>query len=137
MKKRILSGGDGYALTFSEEDGKHYQGTHMDIAPVMDHVKKVRELHSQATKQSNPNEWRHVGTVPIPIITDWCKRNGYTFSQWARNEDRAKDKFLSYFMSRDFAKLHNNHVTTRRESSQIVVPKSIAREAVDLSGVLP
>ena len=125
MKHRPLSVSPGYAVTFSSESGQDYVGTHQDIEPVIKHVKKIRDMHSFATKQSNPNEWKHVGSVPIAIIVDWCKRNGYNFSQWARNEDGAKDKFLKYFMTRDFSKLHNQHTTTKTESSQIVVPNYI------------
>ena len=123
MKHRPLSVSPGYAVTYSTEGDKVYTGTHQDIEPVIKHVQKVRDMHQYATKQSNPNEWRHVGSVPIVIIVDWCKNNGYDFSQWARNEDGAKDKFLKYFMSREFSKLHNQHVTTKKESSQIWMPK--------------
>lgn len=125
MKHRPLSISDGYAVTYATEGDQDYIGTHQDVEPVIKHVKKVRDMHSFATKSSNPNEWRHVGSVPIAIIIDWCRRNGYRFDQWARNEDGAKDKFLKYFMSREFSKLHNNHVTTKKESSQIVVPNYI------------
>lgn len=135
MKHRPLSVHSDLAVTHSEEDGVAYTGYHQDISASIKHVNKIRDMHSFATKQSNPNEWRHMGTVPIALISDWCARNHYTFSQWARNEDRAKDKFLKYYASREFSKLHNMHVTTKRESSQIVVPKSITRDAVDLTGI--
>lgn len=135
MKHRPISVHDDYAVTVSEEDGKIITGWHQDIGKTIKHVRQIRDMHSQSTKRSNPNEWRHVGSVPIAIIVDWCKRNNYTFSEWARNVDKSKDKFMKYFLSRDFSKLHNLHVTTKRESSQFVVPKSIARSAVDLTGI--
>jgi hypothetical protein len=136
MKHRPISVHSDYAVTHSEEDVKIITGWHQDVTPTIKHVQKVRDMHSYATKSSNPNEWRHVGSVPIAIIVDWNRRNGYTFSQWARNEDGAKDKFLKYFLSRDFSKLHNMHITTKKESVIHTVPKSITRDAVDLSGVL-
>ena len=135
MKHQPLSTSKDYGVSFSVEDGTEYVGTHQNIDPVIDHVKKVRDMHSHATAASNPNEWRHVGSVPMSMIVDWVHKSPYTFAQWARNEDGAKDKFLKYFLSRDFSKLHNQHVTTKRESSQITMPKSIARDAVDLTGI--
>ena len=124
MDHRPLSLSKGYAVTHAEEQGKTYTGHHQDIDPVIAHVRKVRDMHAYATKQSNPNGWKHLGSVPISIIVDWCKLNNTTFSDWARNVDGAKDRFLKYFMSRDFSKLHNQHVTTKRESSSIIVPPS-------------
>lgn len=123
MKHELLSGDGNYATTYSEEDGKKFVGNHHDLNPIIKRVQHIRDMHSQATKQSNPNEWKHVGTVPIVIITDWCRRNGYTFDQWARDDDNAKQKFCKYFFSREFSKLHNQHVTTKSESSQILMPE--------------
>ena len=122
MKHRPLSVAGDLVVTHAEQDGKIYTGHHQNIEPTIKHVKKIRYMHSFATKQSNPNGWRHLGSVPISIIVDWCARNKYSFHQWATNADGAKDKFLKYFMSRDFSKLHNQHVTTKKESSQIWMP---------------
>ena len=58
------------------------------------------------------------------VLVDWLKDNHYRADQFARNEDRCKEKFMAYYMSRDFAKLHNRHVTTRQESNRIVVPET-------------
>lgn len=141
MKHEILSSDGKYAVTHSEEDGKRYIGNHADIDPIIKHVKKVRDMHEYSTKASNPNHWKHIGSVPIVIITDWCRRNGHTFDQWARNEGGAKcnaqavlddaelardpgvkSQFMRFFLSRDFSKLHNEHVTTKSGTAQIVVP---------------
>jgi hypothetical protein len=124
MKERTISASNGYAATVTEEDGVVYKGFKQNLQPAMDHVKKVRDMHDYATKASNPSEWKHIGTVPIVLITDWLLHNtpGYRMEHFARNVDGCKDRFLKYFMSREFSKLHNEHVTTKRESSQIVVP---------------
>lgn len=136
MKHQILSAdGTSSSISYSEEDGRGYVGHHIELNPHIKRVQYLRDVFGAATKASNPNGWEHVGRIPIPIVTDWCRSNGYSFDQWARNEDGAKDKFMRYFLSRNFSKLHNEHVTTKRESSQIVVPKSIARDALDLTGI--
>ena len=123
MKKHIGQNLD-VAKMFLAEDGKHYRGQRQDIAPIIDRVTDLRN-GAITSKIKNPNEWRHVGSIPMTVLLDWLTKNRYTMDQWARNEDRSKDKFLRYFMSRDFSKLHNNHITTKRESSQIVVPEFI------------
>jgi hypothetical protein len=133
-KERLTQVAPGYRRSFLTEGGKSYRKQSQDISPVIEHVKHVKDMHSYATKASNPNEWRHVGTIPMTLIVDWCQKNGYTFDQWASNaggrrgysypesKTGVRDKFLAYFLSRDFAKLHNAHVTTKRESSQILMP---------------
>lgn len=147
MTKRFLSGDALQQTSYNEEDGKVFIGHHTDLAPHMKRVQYLRDVGAQATRKSNPNGWQHKATVPIPVITDWCRRNGYTFDQWARNEggirgktyphstNGVKDKFMKYFLSREFSKLHNEHITTKRESSVFTVPQSIARNAMDLTGI--
>ena len=135
MKHRILSKGPLETTTYSEQNGKAVIGHHTDLDPHIKRVRYLRDIASYATRESNPNGWRHVGTVPIPIITDWCRANNYTFGQWARNEDKSKEKFMKYFLSRDFSKLHNEHSTTKRESSMVSVPKDIESNAWDLTGI--
>jgi len=109
---------------FASEDGKHYRGYRQDLDPVIKRVEEMRQGRIDS-KIKNPNEWRHIGSIPMTMLVDWLAKNRYTMDQWARNEDRAKDKFLRHFMSRDYSKLHNNHITTKKESSQIVVPNFI------------
>ena len=123
MKKHIGQSLD-VAKMFVSEDGKHYRGHRQDIQPIMDRVEELRK-GAITSKVRNPNEWRHVGSIPMTVLLDWLAKNRYSYDQWARNDDKARDKFLKYFMSRDFSKLHNNHITTKRESSQIVVPNYI------------
>ena len=123
--RRFVKGAGDYLRSFSTEGGANYRVESQNLNGAIKHVEKIRHMHEHATKASNPNEWRHLGSIPIVVITDWLTRNKYTFDQFARDEDNCKKKFLKYFMSRDFSKLHNGHVTTKRESSQIVVPNYI------------
>jgi hypothetical protein len=135
LKKRVTRHYGDYARTISEEGGKFYRGQHQDMGAIEKHVTKIRHMHEHATKTSNPTGWRHVGSVSPAVLMDWLNKNGFTLQQWAVNAggdpyNKFKggpgiyDKFLTYYLSRDFCKLHNDHVTTKRESSQIVVPTS-------------
>ncbi len=137
-----------YAVTVSQENGKTYYGNHQEVGPLIKRTQKIRDMHSHSTKSSNPNEWKHIGTIPISVISKWCQDNNYTFDEWARNDggikgkqypdsrSGVKDKFLAYFLSRDFAKLHNMHFTTRSESSQILVPAKYGDKREAKGGVL-
>lgn len=130
---------DDVRKSFASEDGAHYRHYRQDISPTIRHVERMR-------KGKHAMGWKHVGSIPITMLTDWLKSRGYTMDQWARNDggDRkvdpkgpgVKDQFMRYFLSRDFAKLHNTHVTTKSESSVFSVPKSIERRSVDLEGVI-
>lgn len=91
---------------------------------------------------------RYVGSVPPSILIKWLEDHNYTMDQWARNDGGSPydkrvdgpgvyDKFLKFFLTRDFAKLHTQHSTTRKEASLFTVPAGVKRQAVDLAGVLP
>ena len=134
MKKKFRPtkrAGD-YLRTFSSEDGKHYRGEHQNMEPVMKRVELIKQ--AQAERGTGQFDRRYVGSIPKTILIDWLTKHGYKMDEFARNEggdpyktnphggSGVKDKFLKYFLSRDFAKLHTQHTTTRRESGQIVVP---------------
>lgn len=133
-QQRLIKRAGDYARTFFSQNGQHFRREHQEMGPAIQRVAEIRDLHSQATKASNPGQWRHEGSIPMTVLIDWLTDTGFTIDQWARNDggvpgkrypdskSGVKDKFLAYFLSRDFSKLHNVHVTTKRESSQIVVP---------------
>ena len=139
-KVRPIGRAGDYTRSFVSEDGVHKRRETQDLDHTIRHVRLIRDKHSLATRSSNPNEWRHRGSIPMTVLIDWLGKNNYTIDQWARNDGGipgrsypfsktgVKDKFLAYFLSRDFAKLHNEHVTTKRESSQIVVPSTYRRK---------
>ncbi len=113
--------------TFASEDGKHYRHTRQEMDGVIKRVERLREQVNEAPKATNRNGWHYAGSVPMTVITDWLQKNGYTWPQFATNEDNAKVKFMAYFKSRDFAKLHTEHITTKRESSSVVVTRDVKR----------
>jgi hypothetical protein len=129
--------------TFSSEDGAHYRGHHQNIGPIIKHVEFLNQKVNGAPKAGNPNEWEHVASIPMSMLIDWLTKNNYAIDQWARNDGGnpyisvdnyhrdpgVKSQFLRHFLSRDFSKLHHRHVTSKAESSQIMVPTSYrARE---------
>ena len=136
FKREIATRGD-YRRGFLTEGSEHYRREFQDLTPAIDRVKRIRDAHETATKVSNPNEWQHLGSVPMVLLTDWLQKNKHTMDQWARNDggnwplkmenldkdQGVKARFLKFFFSRDHSKLHNLHTTTKRESSQILVPR--------------
>ena len=122
---------------FASEDGKHYRGYRQDLDPVIRKVEHLRQKVNEAPRSENPNQWKHVGSIPMTVLVDWLMKNKFTIDQFARNDggikgktypestSGVKDKFLKYFLSREFSKLHNSHITTKRESSQFVVPSTL------------
>ena len=127
-----------FLRTFSSEDGKHFRGERQDLEPAIKRTAMIREM--EAARGTGQYDRRYIGSVPFVVITDWITKRGYTMHQWSINEGGSpcpiggdpmehiktdggiKSQFLRYFLSRDFSKLHTAHTTTRRESSQIVVP---------------
>lgn len=129
---RTLGQWDGLTKRFASEDGTHYRAWRQDMDPVMRYVEQRSALARESSPRKTKSGMSYVGSVPIAMIVDWCNKNNYTFDQWARNEDGAKDKWKKHFMSRDYSKLHNQHVTTKRESSVFVVPEYIRRKDANL-----
>lgn len=121
--KRFLGHSAGVNKAFISEDGKHYRATRQDMAPIIQRVESFKEKVNEAPKATNRHGWHYAGSVPLTMITDYIHRRGYTFDQFARNDGGIKDDFMAYFNSRDFCKLHTNHVTTKKERSHIVVPE--------------
>jgi hypothetical protein len=137
---RLIGTSGDYARGFVTQHGKHFRKEVQNIAPAMKRVKDIAELQSYATKASNPNEWGYIGSIPKTILIDWLNSHGYSMEEWARNEGGTRcvagadpmahatldggvrSRFLRYFLSRDFSRLHTQHVTTKQESSTIAVP---------------
>lgn len=136
-RSRLTRAVGDYVRGFASEDSVHYRTESQNLAPAIARARRIQHAQEAAGKAGNPYDRRYVGSVPITVVTDWCKRHGYTFDQWARNEGGTpgkyypesqggvKDEFMRYFLSRDFAKLHTQHVTTKKESSQILVPRNL------------
>jgi hypothetical protein len=126
--KRVTGGAGDYLRSFSTEDGNHYRGFHQNFDPAIRRVEMIREARARLTKANNPYDRQYIGSVPVTLILDWCAKNGFTYDQFARREGDIRQRFMRYYLSRDFSKLHTQHTTTRRESSRIVVPNYIGRK---------
>lgn len=96
---------------FASEEGKEYRGMSQDLSPVFQHVRQMDDKVNGAPSAGNKG-WKYAGSVPMSVMVDWLGKNHYTFDQWARNEDGAKDKFKKYIRSREFHKLfaHNQRL---------------------------
>ena len=132
--------------SFATEDGTHYRHYKQDLAPAVKHARYLADKVNEAPKSGNKGGWGYVGSIPMVVLVDWLTKHGYTFDQWARNDGGngnahvgnyksdpgVKAQFLRYFLSRDYAKLHAQHITTKKESTVHQVPASIQRQAVDI-----
>ncbi len=131
--------------SFASESGAHYRHYRQEMDPVIKHVEYLSQKVNEAPSRGNTGGWEYAGSIPFTILLDWLNEHGYRMDQWARNEGGngkatvhnyktdpgVKSLFLRYFLSRDFAKLHTQHVTTKKQSS--MVPASIIRQSVELN----
>lgn len=133
MAKRHVTRAVGdYVRSFSHEDGADYRVEHQELGPAISRSQLIRE--AQAVNGTGKHDRRYVGSIPVTLLQGWLNKHGYRMDEFARNEGGnpyktdphqgggVKDKFLKYFLSRDFAKLHTQHTTTRAENSRIIVP---------------
>jgi hypothetical protein len=116
-EKLIKNYGDTWK-GFKTEDGKHYKTTHSDFSNIIQHVKNMDEAVNESSAAKRKG-YQHVGTIPMALLEDWLIKHNYTMHDFAINAGGekcktnphggggVKDKFLKYFLSRDFAKLHN------------------------------
>lgn len=117
-EKLIKNYGNGTWRGFKSEDGKHYKTTHADLSDVVEHARYLNEAVNENTTMKKKG-YQHVGSIPMVLLEDWLIKHNYTMHQFAINEGGeknktnphggggVKDKFLKYFLSRDFNKLHN------------------------------
>ena len=122
----------GIKTRFASEDGQHRRVHTQDMDPVLKRAKQLREMNDQG-KLSNPNGWRSEGVIPMTMLVDFCRRNNCGIDALMRNDGGApsvtvdtyhrdpglKAQFFREFFTRDNAKLHSHHVTTKTESRQI------------------
>ena len=106
---------------FKSEDGKHYKTVHSDFTDVIERKNLIAD--AQARSKSG---YEHVASIPLPILEAWLIEHNFTMHEFSINaggdknktditKSGVKDQFLKYFMSRDFSKLHNKHVTTKQD----------------------
>lgn len=121
---RFLDSTGNVLKTFATEDGKNYRHYRQDMDPIIKRVDKIRRQQNE----SGRSDWYHAGSIPQTLLLDWLNKHGYEWRDFmtnaggdprhfARNGPGVRDKFLTYFYSRDFSKLHNQHVTTKRSDS--------------------
>ena len=127
--QRLTKAVGDYVRGFASEDGSHYRTERQDLGPAIRRAELIRE--AQAHHGTGQFDRRYIGSIPVTMLTDWLKKRGYTMDQWARNEggtrcpfgadplqhclhdNGVKSEFLRHFLSRDYAKLHTQHTTTR------------------------
>ena len=142
LRPLALSG--DYRREFLTEGGLHYRKETQNIDPVIQRVKDFSEQMTHANRENNPNGREYLGSIPQTMLIDWLNSRNYTYDQFARNDGGTRcapgedskahamldggirSEFLRYFYSRDHSKLHTQHVTTKKKSSQIFTGDSNA-----------
>ena len=132
-KPRLTKAVGDYVRGFATEGGENYRVEKQELGPAITRDQAIVE--AQAAHGTGMADRRFVGSVPMTVITDWCKKHGHTVDEWARNDggipgmmypetkSGVKDKFMKYFLSREFSKLHTQHVTSHKTGqSQFTVP---------------
>lgn len=137
--KRLVKAAGDYVRGFATEDGAHYRREHQELGPAMRRVQLIQEAEERS-QRANPMGRHFIGSIPATMLTKWLRERGYTMDQWARNEGGTrcppgadpvahatldggvKSEFLRWFLSRDNAKLHTQHVTTKRGRATILMP---------------
>jgi hypothetical protein len=104
-----------YLIRYRDEQGRlaHGRGMVQRMDVVMDHVDALNKYVNSAPKHANRGGWHYAGSIPVTILYKWLDDNHLTMGQFARNEDGCKDRFKKWFFSRDFAKLHTRHTSTK------------------------
>ena len=115
--KRLTRAVGEYIRTFQSEDGKHYRGEHQEMDPVIAHVKYLSEKVNDAPKPGNTNDWHYFGSIPVTILTDWCRMTSIGLDAYARNQFGEKKEFMKYLKA-NFPVF----LAAKKKPSQILVP---------------
>ena len=122
MSRRLVKQSGEYVQSFASEDGKNYRIETQEMDPVIEHVKFLDEKVNGAPRPGNTNNMHYIGSPPWTVVIDWCKNNGYSIEQFARNEDRCSDKFKKWFLNnRDMSKFRPQ----QRKGSTILMPGGV------------
>ena len=107
---RYINGWGGAYNMLAHEDGKVYRGVRQFIEPVIEHVDRQNELVN-----SSSGGWRYAGSVPMVMIVEWLRNNGYTMEDFGKDEN-VKKKFLAYWQGNEFNKFHAKDYVRNRYS---------------------
>ena len=118
MAERLTKVVGEYTRSFASEDGKNYRVERQEMDPVIKHVDFLSEKVNTAPKSGNRNDMRYLGSIPLTVLTDWCKKTGIGLDVYARNSHGEKQAFIKYLQA-EFPVF----LAKKKKSSQIVVPR--------------
>ena len=75
---------------------EHYVVEKQNLDAVKKHVERRDEYVNEAPAAGNKHDMHYVGSIPMAVLTDWVRKNGYSMNDFATNKDGCKDKFLVY-----------------------------------------
>lgn len=142
MAERLTKRTGDIFRSFIDQDGTHIRRTHQELGPAMRRVELIREANAEASRRGlNPSGRTFIGSIPTNVLIGWLEERGYTWRdfwinaggtmcppgadpvQHAMTDSGVKSEFLRFFLTRDWCKLHSQHITTKRESSVFSVPE--------------
>ena len=130
-EKKVISDDGNLKRTVESEDGINYRRWSQNFDPIIQRVEYLKNKVNEAGRAENRHGYKYLGSVPIALVADWLNKHNYSWHDFAVNAGGekgktnpggpgVKDKFMKYFMSRDFAKLHTQHVTSKASDSGII-----------------
>lgn len=142
MAERLTKRTGDIFRSFITQDGAHIRRTHQELGPAMRRAELIREAEQESNRRgANQMDRHYIGSVPWSVLIGWLQERGYTMHDWAINaggsrcppgadpvqhamtDSGVKSEFLRFFLSRDWCKLHSQHITTKREGRVFSVPE--------------
>jgi hypothetical protein len=105
-----------YRRGLVSEDGVNYRHEKQNMTPVLKHVEFLDQKVNSAPKRGNRNNMHYVGSIPMVILTDWCRKEAIPMDQFARNNEGERARFLSFLKT-----THPAFMAKKQKSSQILV----------------
>lgn len=116
-RARVTKRMQDYVAGVATEDGKTYRVERQEIDPIIERVEFLSEKVNTAPKAGNTNDMHYIGSIPMTVLWDWCKKVSIGMDEYARNQFGEKQQFLNYLQA-EFPLL----LARKKKSSQIVVP---------------
>ena len=153
MAERLTKRTGDIFRSFITQDGSHFRRTHQELGPAMRRAELIREAGEEANRRGiNPTGRTYLGSIPMAVLINWLQERGYTMHDWAVNaggtkcppgadpvahaatDGGVKSEFMRFFLTRDWCKLHSQHITTKRERSSVFMGEAVKNGNKQLLG---
>ena len=80
---------------YDEQDDKILIKKTHDLNPYIKDMEAVRSAGTMSTKSGDTSDYRHVGRIPMVLVTEWCRESGVELTDRAAVQDVIRKKILS------------------------------------------